>query len=554
MAKSFLTSIDNMSLSDLDGESELIPLLTSEDEELLEKENLPDSIPILPLRNTVLFPGVVIPITASRDKAIELINDANKSDKKIGVVAQIDKNIDDPKPIDLYKIGTVAKILRVLKMPDGNITVIIQGKKRFKIDKFLNKKPYLTASIQNIKEDSKLKKSKEFNLIIESIKDLALKIINENPGIPTEASFAIKNIQGPSFLINFVSSNMNLKVTDKQHILSLSSIEKRAMTCLKFLNVEYKKLELKNDIQSRVKHDIDKQQREYYLYVPENLQPNAPLVFALHGYWGDASDMLGLFEEQADEHGFVVCYPTGLQDNFGTNHWNANFNEVMSTVDDIGFLSNLALKLHEDYDLSPEKTFSCGMSNGGFMSWSLACNAPSIFKAIASVTGTMSGPDWQNCNPTEMIPVMQISGTADNVVPMDGSMQYIEEGWGGAPNIYVIMDYWSDLHGCSNQETINFGFDYSTDVTQYFSCTSNTSTELRLYVANGMDHIWPDFADEQIWDFYMQIAALPLKTNDEVIFEKELIRSVDILGRETKNNGFKIDIFKDGSVKKQHQL
>ena len=278
----------------------------------------------------------------------------------------------------------------------------------------------------------------------------------------------------------------------------------------------------------------DKQQREYYLYVPENLQPNAPLVFALHGYWGDASDMLGLFEEQADEHGFVVCYPTGLQDNFGTNHWNANFNEVMSTVDDIGFLSNLALKLHEDYDLSPEKTFSCGMSNGGFMSWSLACNAPNIFKAIASVTGTMSGPDWQNCNPTEMIPVMQISGTADNVVPMDGSMQYIEEGWGGAPNIYVIMDYWSDLHGCSNQETINFGFDYSTDVTQYFSCTSNTSTELRLYVANGMGHIWPDFADEQIWDFFMQIAALPLKTNDDVIFEKELIRSVDILGRETK--------------------
>ena len=298
----------------------------------------------------------------------------------------------------------------------------------------------------------------------------------------------------------------------------------------------------------------DKQQREYYLYVPENLQPNAPLVFALHGYWGDASDMLGLFEEQADEHGFVVCYPTGLQDNFGTNHWNANFNEVMSTVDDIGFLSNLALKLHEDYDLSPEKTFSCGMSNGGFMSWSLACNAPSIFKAIASVTGTMSGPDWQNCNPTEMIPVMQISGTADNVVPMDGSMQYIEEGWGGAPNIYVIMDHWSDLHGCSNQETINFGFDYSTDVTQYFSCTSNTSTELRLYVANGMGHIWPDFADEQIWDFFMQIAALPLKTNDDVIFEKELIRSVDILGRETKKNGFKIDIFKDGSVKKQHQL
>ena len=168
----------------------------------------------------------------------------------------------------------------------------------------------------------------------------------------------------------------------------------------------------------------------------------------------------------------------------------------------------------------------------------------------------MSGPDWQNCNPNQVIPVMQISGTADNVVPMDGSMEYTEEGWGGAPDIYTIMDYWSDLHGCTNEETINFGFDYSTDVTQYFSCSSNTSTELRLYVANSMGHTWPNFADEQIWDFFMQIAALPLDTqlNEELIFKNELVRTIDILGKETKKNGFNIEIYKDGSVKKKYKL
>ena len=300
--------------------------------------------------------------------------------------------------------------------------------------------------------------------------------------------------------------------------------------------------------------DWDKQQREYFLYVPENLPEDAPLVFVLHGYWGSGSDMIGLFQEQADQHGFVICYPNGLPDNFGTNHWNSNFNTSMTTVDDLGFLSNLALSLQEEYNLDPNKTFSCGFSNGGFMSWSLACHAPEIFKAIASVTGTMSGPDWDECNPSEMIPVMQISGTNDNVVPMDGSMGYITEGWGGAPDIYTIMDFWSDMHGCNNEETINFGFDYSTDVTQYFSCTSNTSTELRLYIANGMGHTWPSFADEQIWDFFMQIAAWPLEMNEELILKKEIIRTIDILGREKHQTGFNINIYNDGSVEKTQIL
>lgn len=289
--------------------------------------------------------------------------------------------------------------------------------------------------------------------------------------------------------------------------------------------------------------------------MPETLQPNAPLVFVLHGYWGDGSEMVGLLMEQADNHGFVICYPTGLPDNMqGANHWNSNFDSSFSTVDDIGFLSNLAFYLQEEYNLSPEKTFSCGMSNGGYMSWSLACHAPDVFKAIASVTGTMSGPDWVDCNPSAPIPVMQISGTADNVVPMDGSMGYEDIGWGGAPGIYDVMDFWSNLHGCVDNETINFQFDYSTDVTQYFNCTSNTSTELRLYVASGMGHAWPAFADAQIWDFFMQIAALPLDVNEEINAEKTVLKTIDYLGREISDGGLNIIIFNDGTIQKNYVL
>ena len=263
--KNFL-SIDNLSLRELESNSDLIPLLTAEDEEALEKENLPKSVPILPLRNTVLFPGVVIPISAGRDKAIKLINDANDSDKIIGVVAQIDKNIQDPSPKEIFNIGTVAQIIKVLKMPDGNLTIIIQGKKRFKIKKIISDTPYLKSEIEKISDEKFNHKNKEFKAIIDSIKDLALQIIQENQSIPSEASFAIKNIESSSFLINFVSSNMNLSVVEKQEILSLKSIKKRALLCLKYMNIEYQKLELKNDIQSRVRNDLDKQQREYYLH------------------------------------------------------------------------------------------------------------------------------------------------------------------------------------------------------------------------------------------------------------------------------------------------
>ena len=266
MTKAIFSSLDDFSLDNLGSDAELIPLMTSEDEEALEKEELPEVVPLLPIKNTVLFPGVVIPITVGRDKSIQLIKDANKSKNPIGVVAQKDKKVEDPSINDLYEMGTVAQILRVLKMPDGSTTIIIQGKKRFKIDNLISNLPYLKVKISSIIENKKEKKESEFKLTVESIKETAIKIINENQNIPSEASFAIKNIQSDSFLINFVSSNMNLTVNDKQKILSSKNISERALLCLKYINLEYQKLELKNDIQSRVRNDLDQQQREYYLH------------------------------------------------------------------------------------------------------------------------------------------------------------------------------------------------------------------------------------------------------------------------------------------------
>jgi len=260
------TNIDNMSLHGIDEDSELIPLLTPEDEEEMNKEQLPETLPVLPLRNTVLFPGVVIPITAGRDKSINLIKDANNGNKTIGVVSQKDAETEDPEVKDLNTLGTVARILRVLQMPDGNTTVIIQGKKRFEIAEVLTEDPYMTATIREANETRPDQKDKEFLAIIESIKDLAFKIIKDNPNIPSEATFAIKNIQSNSFLINFVSSNLNLGVTEKQHLLEITDLQERALATLKYMNLEFQKLELKNDIQSKVRSDMDQQQREYFLH------------------------------------------------------------------------------------------------------------------------------------------------------------------------------------------------------------------------------------------------------------------------------------------------
>ena len=265
MSNQKIFTIDNMSLQELDSDADLIPLLTPEDEEEMNNEVLPDDLAILPLRNTVLFPGVVIPITAGRDKSIKLINDANKKGKVIGVVSQIDEDIEEPTANDVHRVGTVAQIMRVLKMPDGNITVILQGKKRFEIDQFTQEEPYLKATIKEVVEKRPKANDNEFNSIVESIKELAIQIINESPNIPSEATFAIKNIDSNPFLINFVSSNMNLNVQEKQDLLQIENLKERALATLKFMNLELQKLELKNDIQSKVRSDLDQQQREYFL-------------------------------------------------------------------------------------------------------------------------------------------------------------------------------------------------------------------------------------------------------------------------------------------------
>ena len=266
MSKSNFLNIDSLALQGLDEDAELIPLMTPEDEEEINKEQVPESLPILSLKNTVLFPGVVIPITASRDTSIKLINDANNGSKVIGVVAQKDRNTEKPTGDDIHQYGTVARIIRLLKMPDGNTTVIIQGKKRFKIDEITQQEPYIRANVSEMPEVRPDKNDEEFKAVIDSIKDMAMQIISDSPNIPSEATFAIKNIESDSFLINFVSSNMNLSVGEKQKLLENPNLLERALDTLKYMNVEMQKLELKNDIQSKVRNDLDQQQREYFLH------------------------------------------------------------------------------------------------------------------------------------------------------------------------------------------------------------------------------------------------------------------------------------------------
>ncbi|MCB0458709.1 MAG: LON peptidase substrate-binding domain-containing protein, partial [Flavobacteriaceae bacterium] len=267
MSKPKFLNIDSLSLQNiLDEESELIPLMTPEDEEEIQKEDVPEVLPILPLRNTVLFPGVVIPITAGRDQSIRLIKEANAGSKTIGVVAQKNENVETPTLKDLHNIGTVARILRVLKMPDGNTMVVIQGKKRFEIGEFVQTEPYIKATTKEVVEKFPKQNDKEFLAIIDSIRDVSMKIITENPNLPTEASFAIKNIQSNSFLVNFVSSNMNLDVAQKQELLNINNLKDRALATFKKMDVELQKLELKNVIHSKVREDMDQQQREYYLH------------------------------------------------------------------------------------------------------------------------------------------------------------------------------------------------------------------------------------------------------------------------------------------------
>jgi ATP-dependent Lon protease len=245
-------------------DTEFFPLMSQEDEEEMNKEETPDVLAILPLRNTVLFPGVVIPITIGRDKSIKLVKDAYKGDRIIGVVSQRDVAIEDPTFEDLNTIGTVALIIKMLQMPDGSTTVIIQGKQRFSLKEEIQSEPYIKASIAKF-EEIKPKVTAEFKAIMANIKEMAMQIIQLSPNIPSEAAIAIKNIESPSFLINFISSNMNADVADKQSMLEVAKLRERAQLVMEHLTQELQMLELRNQIQSKVRTDLDKQQREYYL-------------------------------------------------------------------------------------------------------------------------------------------------------------------------------------------------------------------------------------------------------------------------------------------------
>lgn len=249
-----------------DGEGEFIPLISEEEENNMNTEEIPSELPILSLRNNVLFPGVVIPITVGRDKSIQLIKDAYAGNKTIGVVSQKDAQIEDPTANDLNATGTVGHILKHLKMPDGSTTVIIQGKRRFKIEQITTEEPYLKARIKTFVDIKPEKEDKNFLALYSSIKDMALQIIKDSPNIPSEAAFAIKNIESPTFMINFISSNMQAEVNVKQAMLEEPRLVERAQMVLKQLTKELQLLEIKNDIQSKVRVDIDKQQRDYFLH------------------------------------------------------------------------------------------------------------------------------------------------------------------------------------------------------------------------------------------------------------------------------------------------
>ena len=218
--------------SSLDEENDFIPLISDENEDVLERSDVPELLPLLPLRNTVLFPGVIIPITVGREKSIRLIHEYYKKNKIIGTIAQNDPDIDDPKTGDLFRIGTVAQIIRILEMPDETTSIIIQGKKRFHVDSFVSEEPYFVAKTTALSDVKPESRDREYEAIVGSLKDLSLRIIKLSSNIPPEASFAVKNIESSSFLINFICSNSDVELKDKQELLQESNLKTRGTSLL----------------------------------------------------------------------------------------------------------------------------------------------------------------------------------------------------------------------------------------------------------------------------------------------------------------------------------
>jgi ATP-dependent Lon protease len=260
-------NMDTLSLSDIISEStEFIPLMTSDEEVEINDDQIPELLPILPLRNTVIFPGVVAPITAGRDKSLRLIKSIKEDQKFVGMIAQRDGATEDPGQNEVFPTGTLAQIVKSFKMPDGNTTIIIQGKKRFRILEWVETEPFNKAKVEFLPEFVPGEDDAEFTVLMDSIKDIAARLIQESPHIPSEAQAALDNIKSNTFLLNFIASNSSMKLEKKQEVLELDSLKERAVKVLEGLNLELKMLEVKNEIHDKVKHEFDQQQREYFLH------------------------------------------------------------------------------------------------------------------------------------------------------------------------------------------------------------------------------------------------------------------------------------------------
>lgn len=249
-----------------DDDSDFIPILADGGSDELVVNDMPSSLPILPLRNTVLFPGVILPISVGREKSLKLVREVYRKDGVLGAMAQINPDVDEPLKEDLYEVGTISKILKILEMPDGSTTVIIQGVQRFKIDEITSDDPYHLANVHSLADAHPVDNSPEFEAVVESLKDIAIKIAKNSTNISPEATFAVRNIENPVFLINFICSNADIKVDEKQSLLQLDHLRERGIQAISYLVRELQLLELKKDIQTKVKTDIDQQQREYLLH------------------------------------------------------------------------------------------------------------------------------------------------------------------------------------------------------------------------------------------------------------------------------------------------
>ncbi len=250
----------------LDGEGDIIPIIADGDDSEMDDADIPDTIPILSLRNTVLFPGVVLPISIGRPRSIQLVKDVYRQDKIVGTVAQKEPEVENPKFGDLHTVGTVGQIVKLLEMPDGSTTAIIQGRRRMILNELISEDPYFIARVRTIPEIKPEASNRDFDAIVGSLKDLSLKIIKINPNISPEASFAIRNIENSTYLINFICSNTDIKVQDKQKLLEINSLRDRGYALLEYLVQEIQILELKNELQTKVKSDLDQQQREFLLH------------------------------------------------------------------------------------------------------------------------------------------------------------------------------------------------------------------------------------------------------------------------------------------------